>query len=190
MQEQEIWKDVVGYEGLYQISSWGRVRSCDRNVITHFEDDRGDVIMHRRGKLMRISIYKREGYCYISLSKNNIKKKHKIHRLVAMAFIKNPKPKEFDMINHIDGNVANNNVSNLEWTNNSGNQIHAIETGLNKFVGTNSHWSKLTEEQVRFIRDNYKPRGEYNCCTMAKMFNVSADTIHNVITGKTYYVVK
>ena len=190
MQEQEIWKDVVGYEGLYEVSSFGRVRSCYRFSERHYTDGRGTVTAYLGGKIMNISTYKREGYCYVSLSKNNIKKKHKIHRLVAIAFIKNPKPKEFDMINHIDGNVANNNVSNLEWTNNSGNQIHAIETGLNKFVGTNSHWSKLTEEQVRFIRENYKPRGEYNCCTMAKMFNVSADTIHNVITGKTYYVVK
>ena len=189
-EEQEIWKDVVGYEGLYQVSNLGRVKSYDKVVPQYFKDGRGKVDMHRKGKIMKISVYKREGYCYISLSKNGVKKKHKIHRLVALAFILNPNPKEFDMINHIDGNVGNNKVSNLEWINNRGNQIHAIEIGLNKFVGINSHWSKLTEEQVKFIRDNYKPRGEYNCCTMAKMFSVTPNVIHNIITKKSYYLVK
>ena len=189
MQEQEIWKDVIGYEGLYQVSNLGRVKSYDKVIPQYFNDNRGEVLMHRKGKIMKISVYKREGYCYISLSKNGIKKKHKIHRLVALAFISNSNPKEFDMINHIDGNVRNNNANNLEWTNNYGNQIHAIKIGLNKNVGVNSWWSKLTEEQVRFIRKNYKPRGEYNCCTMAKMFNVTPNTIYNVINGKTYYVI-
>ena len=189
-QQQEIWKDVKGYEGLYQISSWGRVKSCDKVIPQCFKDSRGKVDMHRKGKIMKISVYKRDGYCYISLSKNGVKKKYKIHRLVAMAFIENPKPKEFDMVNHIDGITNNNNVNNLKWCDNRQNQEHAIRIGLNKRVGINSYWSKLTEEQVKFIRENYKPRGKYNFCTLSKMFNVTPTTIQNVIVGNTYYVVK
>lgn len=189
MQEQEIWKDVVGYEGLYQVSNLGRVKSLDRDIITHHTDGRGDVVTHRKGIMKKIWLYK-TGYLYTELCKDDVKKKHKIHRLVAMAFIENPNPEKYDIINHIDGNPLNNNVSNLEWIDNRGNQIHAIETGLNKYVGTNSYWSKLTEAQVKFIRENYKPRGEYNFCTMAKMFGVTPNTIQNVIRGKTYYLVK
>ena len=190
MQEQEIWKDIEGYEGLYQISNLGRVKSCDRVVINHYEDGRGDVTVHRKGKIMRLGVYKREGYCYICLSKNNIKKKYKIHRLVALAFIPNPNPQKYDMVNHIDGNVKNNNVCNLEWTNNYGNQMHAIKTGLNKYVGVNSQWSKLTEEQVKFIRENYKKRGKYNFCTLAKMFGVTPQVISGVVHRQTYYMVE
>lgn len=188
-EDQEIWKDVVGYEGYYQVSNIGRVRSCDRIYVSHYTDGRGNVTVNRKGKIMRQQ-KNVEGYYRVQLSKNDVRDFIGVHRLVAMAFVSNPNPKKFNMVNHIDGNTGNNHVNNLEWIDNRGNQIHTIRTGLNKRVGTNSWWSKLTEEQVRFIRENYTPRGKYNFCTMAKMFNVSPRTIQNALVGITYYVVK
>lgn len=187
--QEEIWKDIEGFEGYYQISNMGRVKALGRTVITHFKDGRGDVAMYRKERISKPS-QNIEGYLTVQLSKNNIRERFRVHRLVALAFVPNPNPEKYDMVNHIDGITDNNRASNLEWLDNRGNQIHAIKIGTNKYVGTNSHWSKLTEEQVRFIRDNYKPRGEYNCCTMAKMFDVTPNVIHNVIKGKSYYVVK
>lgn len=188
-EELEIWKDIEGYIGYYQVSNFGRVRSLPRTITTYYKDGRGDVTVHRKGRIMKPN-KNVEGYLRIQLSKDDIRERPAVHRLVALAFIPNPDPEKYDMVNHIDGVTDNNKVSNLEWVDNRGNQIHAIKIGTNKYVGTNSWWSKLTKEQVKFIRENYKLRGQYNCCTMAKMFNVTPNTIHNIIKGKTYYVVK
>lgn len=188
-EEQEIWKDIEGYIGYYQVSNLGRVRSLSRTITTHYKDGRGDVTVHRKGRIMKLTP-NGEGYLVVQLSKKDIRERFGVHRLVALTFIRNSNPKKFYMVNHIDGNPLNNNVLNLEWTDNRGNQIHAIETGLNKYVGTNSHWSKLTEEQVKFIRENYEYRGKYNFCTLGKMFGVSPRSIQNALVGNTYYVVK
>ena len=189
MQEQEIWKDIEGYVGYYQVSNLGRVRSLSRTITTHYKDGRGDVTVHRKGRIMKPN-KNVEGYLRIQLSKDDIRERSAIHRLVALAFIPNPNPEKYNMVNHIDGVTDNNNVNNLEWCDNRENQEHAIRIGLNQRVGTNSHWSKLTEEQVKFIRENYEYRGKYNFCTLAKMFDVTPRTIQNVIVGNTYYVVK
>lgn len=105
----EIWKDVPGYEGLYQVSSKGRIKRNDR--IKCQQTDHG-------------------GYCTVALSKNSIQKWVLVHRIVAMAFIANPENKR--TVNHIDGNKQNNNVENLEWATHSENIIHANNMGLRK----------------------------------------------------------
>ena len=93
--EEEIWKDVVGYEGLYQVSNLGRVKSLFRykKILKQFEDNKG--------------------YLRVTLYKNNKSKSIKVHRLVATAFI--PNPNNYDCINHKDENKTNNNVENLEF---------------------------------------------------------------------------
>ena len=90
---EEIWKDIEGYEGLYQISTMGRVKSLRRNIIL------------RQGIT--------NGYERVVLSTNNIPKGYSIHRLVANAFI--PNPDNLPQVNHKDENKANNRVDNLEW---------------------------------------------------------------------------
>lgn len=85
--EKECWKDVKGYEGLYQVSTLGRVKSLPRNT-TH-------------GKILK-SIVDKDGYLYVNLYNNGYRKKMKIHRLVAQAFIPNPQNKP--EVNHIDEN--------------------------------------------------------------------------------------
>ena len=94
----EQWKDVEGYEGLYIVSNYGRIKSLPR------ETTKGKIIKQMQDK---------DGYFKVCLSKNNIRKTHFVHRLVATAFIK--KPFDKNIINHIDENKQNNCVLNLEW---------------------------------------------------------------------------
>jgi hypothetical protein len=103
----EEWRDIVGYEGLYQVSSCGRVRALERTV------SRGKYGLHVHKSRIMSPLDHGNGYLYISLSKNNKRKNYYIHRLVAEAFIANPDNKP--QVNHKDHNRSNNGVANLEW---------------------------------------------------------------------------
>nr|DAV90820.1 MAG TPA: homing endonuclease [Caudoviricetes sp.] len=103
---QEIWKDVPNFEGIYQVSNLGNVKSLSRCII-----HRGNV-SHIKGKIMKPFI-NRGGYKCIKLSKNQKYYPLKVHRLVALAFI--PNPNNYECVNHKDENKQNNTVSNLEW---------------------------------------------------------------------------
>lgn len=105
----ELWKDIKGYEGLYQVSNLGRVK--------------------RDGKLLNLNT-NTYGYKHITLSKCNVQKTVLVHKLVAMAFIDNPLG--MPQINHKDGNKNNNSVSNLEWVTQGINNRHAIQTNLRR----------------------------------------------------------
>jgi len=102
----EIWKDVPNYEGLYQVSNLGKVKSLERDIV-HMGN-----ISRIKEKVMKPFI-NRGGYYCVKLSKNQKYKSFKIHRLVALAFI--PNPNNYECINHKDENKKNNVVSNLEW---------------------------------------------------------------------------
>lgn len=91
---EEIWKPVVGYEGLYEVSSFGRVKSLKKNRIKNTEGVYND-------------------YVQVGLSKKSKVLNIRLHRIVALAFIPNPENKK--TVNHIDCNKINNHVSNLEW---------------------------------------------------------------------------
>lgn len=114
MHKVEIWKDIDGYNGRYQISNFGRVRTNDYNHTG-------------KTKIMRIS-KNAKGYCQICLTKNNKRKTHKIHRLVAIAFVSNPNPIMLNCINHKDENKNNNNADNLEWCTNDYNNAYGHRT--------------------------------------------------------------
>lgn len=100
---QEIWKDIEGYEGLYKVSNFGRIKS-----LIHYDVENG-----YKKKEHIINGWINRGYMSVSLSKNKKHKNFYIHRLVAIAFIENKNNKPF--INHIDYNPLNNHVNNLEW---------------------------------------------------------------------------
>lgn len=100
---EEIWKDIEGYEGFYQVSNFGRVKRVETNRILKGRKDS-------------------KGYLMANLSKNSIVSNKTIHRLVAQAFIPNPENKPD--INHIDEDKTNNNVNNLEWSTRKENCNH------------------------------------------------------------------
>ena len=121
----EIWKDIVGYEGLYQVSNVGRVKSLNRTTITSTGGKR-----EWKECVLKPLISNSKKYCHVSLYKNNRQKLMSIHRLVAIQFIPNPENK--NEVNHIDGNISNNTIYNLEWRTRSENQLHAYAIGLQK----------------------------------------------------------
>ncbi len=119
---KEIWKDVAGYEGVYQVSNLGRVKSLDR-TIPH--NKYGSV--RRNGKILKpfIDTY---GYLKVRLCNDGTGRNEFVHRLVALAFIPNPQNKE--TVNHINGNKHDNTVANLEWNTQAENVKHAHRMGL------------------------------------------------------------
>lgn len=114
----EQWLDVAGYEGFYQVSNLGRVKTVQR-----YEPKRKRIIQEKIRTLVAV-----HGYLYCELWKEGKHKRYAVHRLVATAFIPNPKGKA--QVNHIDGDKSNNAVTNLEWCTASENEQHAFDTQL------------------------------------------------------------
>ncbi len=121
----EIWKDIESYEGLYQISSLGRIKSMPRT----FKHTRQKRITIREGHILLPKLTK-YGYHRVELSNKSIRKIYHVHRVVGKAFIDNPENKPF--INHIDCNPLNNNFSNLEWCTQKENIAYAWKLGRAK----------------------------------------------------------
>ena len=119
---KEIWRPIEGYQDKYMVSNLGRVKSIAREVNNH------TGIIHKPERILSCRKDKK-GYVRVYLDDNKKTKFVPIHRLVAIAFI--PNPKEKPQVNHIDGVKANNNVENLEWVTNQENQLHAVRMGLN-----------------------------------------------------------
>ena len=136
MIQDEVWKDIEGYEGLYQVSNFGNIKSLPK--VRH--NGRGTYI--QKEKILKPSNTS-TGYKKIELCKDGKRKGFKVHRLVAIAFIPNPDNKP--EVNHIDGNKINNNIDNLEWVTSSENTIHAYETGLN------SNKKDLDEKKIIYM---------------------------------------
>ena len=110
----ELWKPVVDYEGLYEVSNYGRIRSLDKHANqTNTGPRRINRTTFYHGKILKPFTFSKTGYLGIELNHNSIAKKHLVHRLVAAAFI--PNPNNLPQVNHKDENKSNNHVDNLEW---------------------------------------------------------------------------
>ena len=162
----EEWKDYI-YN--YQISNHGNVR----NKVT--------------GKILKTS-KTGKGYVSVTVSLGSSTSKHciKIHRAVAEMFI--PNPNNLPQVNHKNGNKNCNEYWNLEWCNNSYNMKHAYKNNIReKNKGINNHNSKLSPDDVDFIRKHYIPRDK-NCGirALSRKYNVNKETIRQILTNETW----
>ena len=167
---EEIWKDIPTYEGIYQASNLGKIKSLERIAIKKY---RGNRVVKERIMLGTIN---EDGYLKVHFKNNNRNNSYFIHRLIAQTFIDNPYNKE--QINHKDGNKLNNKVDNLEWVTNLENQQHAWRNRLKYYKGQNDI------KVLQFNMDN-KFIKEYKSITDAhKQCGISLGNICNCCKGK------
>lgn len=173
------WKEIKGYEGYYEVSTTGKIRSVNRII------KKGDVFISRKSQEMKTFLTR--GYERVSLNKEGRRKKFLVHRLVAETFIPNPDNKE--EVNHKDADKSNNSIDNLEWVTKLENMRHAENNKLIKRNKGSQHYnSKLTEDVVREMRIKFK-----NGSTpyqMAKEYGVNDKTIRQACLEITWRHVK
>ena len=176
----EIWKDINGFEGIYQISNLGRLKSLARTA-----DFVNGAIIQRKERILVAGVIGRErNYLGVALSKNKKQKTYPVHRLVANAFIPNPENKP--QVNHIDSNPSNNHVDNLEWVTERENQSHRYskEKTSSKFTGVCYH--KRKNNWVAYVDFNGKRKhlGYFN--TEQGASNAYYDFLHKHLISNKY----
>lgn len=158
---EEIWKDIQGYEGLYQVSNLGRVRSLDKIVqyAKNYEDREVIATHHFKGKILKQGV--NSGYLGVVLAKNGSVKDFLVHRLVAQAFVHNDDPEHKIQVDHEDTNRRNNHADNLCWVTPRENQKRSIQKGTHavcnpyktkqvRDVDTGKIYSSMTEAENKF----------------------------------------
>lgn len=173
-QDLEIFLPVKGYEGLYEVSNWGRVFRCKGSV--EKKNRWGKYIYSIRRRELKQLFFKKAHYCRVNLSKNNKEILFFVHRLVATVFLSNPL--NLPIVKHLDNNPQNNHISNLEWATQSNNVQQAYDEGRGSFVrahGEEHIRAKLTDEIVRIIRNS-----SLSGLILAQMYKVNSSTIYAV----------
>lgn len=161
----ELFRDIPGFEKLYQISNFGRIKSF-----------KNDKFIYLKPRIVT------DNYLAVRLYKNLKGINFKIHRLVAEVFI--PKLEDKNQINHKDGDKSNNHVDNLERVTSSENIQHAYNTGLMDVKGSKNPFSKLTEKDLPIIRELITQGRSLS--SIGKLYNVSRFTIHDIKSGRTW----
>lgn len=167
----EIWKDIPGYEGFYQASTAGRIKSMERHITQTFRDTyytrRIPGVMLRPGK-------SKEGYLVVVLNKDGIQKTSRVNRLVALTFLDNPNG--YEVVNHKDENKLNNSVDNLEWCTHAYNNTFGqgsvqrkktMREHTGKKVGQYTLDGKLIQ-----VFDSIGLAGKYMHCNKTSIFKV------------------
>lgn len=156
---KEMWKDVKGYEGLYQVNNFGEVKSLERPYINQY-----GVCGTKKAKILNKKIVcfdknkkNTQGYYAVNLCNKDGGKWTRVHIIVANAFLDNPENKK--EVNHKNGNKLDNRVENLEWVTHSENCLHAWKTGL----------QKIGKERIEKIKENN-----------IKLRGLNADTVKNI----------
>lgn len=159
----EEWRPVRGYEGLYEVSASGKVRSTKRGII------------------LKPCFDGRKQYVHVNLWKDGVQKTTNVHRIVAMAFI--PNPNGLPEINHIDEDKTNNAASNLEWCDHIYNSRYGSRPAA--FQGAKNTMNKFSEDTVRAIRSEYSPNRRGGTITeLSRKYGVSVPHVRSIVTGK------
>lgn len=186
----EEWRDVKGYEGLYQVSNFGRVKSLD--YYQKNPQKKSTKLSLFKEKVLK-QCHDKDGYCYISLAKKEKAKTARVNRLVAQSFI--PNPKNLPCTNHIDNDRTNNSIGNLEWVTVAENNKHRMLHG-NQIRGESVNTNKLTEKEVLEIRELYKNsvdgrkyrnkkvKGILKQKDLAKKYNITPAQIYSITRRK------
>lgn len=164
MDNQEIWKNIIEYEGLYQISNLGNVKSV------------------KKDKIMKVGI-NNFGYKRLWLSKENKSKGFLLHRLIAIHFI--PNPDNLSEVNHKDADKLNNSINNLEWCSHSENMAHANSMGLIstiEMIKTLKKYNSLDRDKAAKLINNGKSFRE-----VERITGISAKTIKTMIEKSELY---
>jgi hypothetical protein len=144
----EVWKDVIGYEGIYQVSNFGNVKSLSRTIT------KGNITYVTKDKLLKQSVDS-VGYAYVNLSDYKKQKTFRVHQLVAIAFLSHvPDRHKGLVIDHIDGNKLNNNLSNLQLLSNRENTSKDRKNKTSKHIGV--YWHKECSKYASQIKINKK----------------------------------
>lgn len=171
----EKWKDIRGYEGLYAVSSFGRIKSYSKMKGCFLQKEH----------ILKQKIRKDNGYLDVRVSKGNIAKSLLVHRIVANHFVVNAEGKP--QVNHIFGNKFDNFYKHLEWTTSSENLKHSFRLGIHKQDGENHATGKLNWDKVNEIR---RLHSEGVCSKeLSKMFDVHFGHINSIIAN-IYWKVK
>lgn len=176
---KEEWRDIPGYENMFQASNLGNIRSLDRYV----NHQRNGKTLYK-GKILSMAI-SNVGYYHVALSKDGKSKGFTVHRLVCYAFFG---IKESLVINHKNGIKTDNRIENLEYCTQSENNIHAYRTGLKKPPrrhGSKNSNSCFTSGQVKEIRERYA-KGGVTHIDLSLIYGCCEDTIRNMLK-KRYY---
>lgn len=174
---EEIWKPIKNYEGLYEVSNHGRVRSLDRWRIS----GRYKCAMLYKGRILKPG-KNAVGYLKVDLSKNGKQKTCRVNRLVLAAFVGSSDLEG----NHIDGDKENNKLENLEYLTCSENHKHAYRIGLASREGEKHHLAKLNGAIIENIREN---RYKLTAKELAACYDVCTATIYNIIRRQSWQCV-
>lgn len=180
---KETWRWCKGFENFYMVSSYGRVKSVDCEIMR--KDGKPLSI---KGKILKANPNKR-GYKRVTLRKNKKPCWRSVHRLVAEVFLDPPDGEIGSyanqyVINHKDGNKLNNHVDNLEYITNLENIKHARINGFLTVIGTKNGRSKVNDKKVKQIRKEYSNGS--NQVTLAKKYGIDQTNISRIVRGDTW----
>lgn len=168
---EEVWKDVKGYEGYYEVSNLGRVRSVGHPINGGKQKTTGKI---------RKLVVNNSGYMAVNLKRNFVEQRKLVHRLVAEAFI--PNPNGFGYVDHIDRNRLNNEVSNLQWVTQGDNLRASYARGRKPYIPTAEDRKKISDANSRaVIRGDGK---RYKSLTEAAMdTGISKSAVYQAARG-------